>query len=165
VPQPFNSNACHDEFFCIKQPEANHVTHLLDSLSYGYMMQRLTYRNFGPRQTLLLSELRQSPKAIREQKIKLRNKPVAAKCLFEYTRSQEVQNFFGYEVIGRREKYEDTDNNSNNSIGVTAHGARPDSGARADARTGADQGHAGDSAGEREEDESPGGAEQTAGKT
>jgi hypothetical protein len=65
VPQPFNSNACHDELFCIKQPEVNHVTHLLDSLSYGYMMQRLTYRNFGPRQTLLLkSELRQSPKAI-----------------------------------------------------------------------------------------------------
>jgi hypothetical protein len=54
VPQPFNSNACHDEFFCIKQPVVNHVTHLLDSLSYGYMMQRLTYRNFGPRQTLLL---------------------------------------------------------------------------------------------------------------
>jgi len=30
---------------------------------------------------------------------------------------------------------------------------------RTDARTGADQGHAGYSAGEREEDESPGGAE------
>ena len=28
---------------------------LLHSLSYGYMMQRLTYRNFGPRQTLLLN--------------------------------------------------------------------------------------------------------------
>ena len=55
VPERFNSNACHDEFFCIKQPEVNQVTHLLDSLSYGYMMQRLTYRNFGPRQTLLLN--------------------------------------------------------------------------------------------------------------
>ena len=55
VPEPFNSNACHDEFFCIKQPVVNQVTHLLDSLSYGYMMQRLTYRNFGPRQTLLLN--------------------------------------------------------------------------------------------------------------
>lgn len=50
VPQPFNSNACQDEFFCIEQPE---VFQRLDSLSYGYMMQRLTYRNFGSRQTLL----------------------------------------------------------------------------------------------------------------
>jgi hypothetical protein len=54
VPQPFNSNACDDEFFCIEQPVVNQVTHKLDSLSYGYMMQRLTYRNFGPRQSLLL---------------------------------------------------------------------------------------------------------------
>jgi len=51
VPQSFNSNACHDEFVCIEQPGAQR----LDSLSYGYMMQRLTYRNFGPRQTLLLN--------------------------------------------------------------------------------------------------------------
>jgi hypothetical protein len=50
VPQPFNSNACHNEFFCIEQPG---VTQRIDSLSYGYMMQRLTYRNFGPRQSLL----------------------------------------------------------------------------------------------------------------
>jgi len=50
VPQPFNSNACHDGFFCIEQPD---VHQRIDSLSYGYMMQRLTYRNFGPRQSLL----------------------------------------------------------------------------------------------------------------
>jgi len=50
VPQPFNSNACDDGFFCIEQPE---VLQRIDSLSYGYMMQRLTYRNFGPRQSLL----------------------------------------------------------------------------------------------------------------
>jgi hypothetical protein len=50
VPQPFNSNACHDGFFCIEQPD---VSQRIDSLSYGYMMQRLTYRNFGPRQSLL----------------------------------------------------------------------------------------------------------------
>ena len=52
VPQPFNSNACHGEFFCIEQPG---VAQRIDSLSYGYMMQRLTYRNFGPRQTLLFN--------------------------------------------------------------------------------------------------------------
>src|SRR6266540_4449353 len=52
VPQPFNSNACHGEFFCIEQPG---VAQRIDSLSYGYMMQRLTYRNFGPGQTLLFN--------------------------------------------------------------------------------------------------------------
>src|SRR5207244_2474450 len=52
IPQPFNSNACEDGFFCIKQPR---VTQRIDSLSYGYMMQRLTYRNFGPRQSLLFN--------------------------------------------------------------------------------------------------------------
>jgi hypothetical protein len=55
VPQPFNSNACPiagDFQACIEQPG---VAQRLDSLSYGYMMQRLTYRNFGPRQTLLLN--------------------------------------------------------------------------------------------------------------
>jgi hypothetical protein len=73
VPETFNSNACQAtlrsrqvvrglgspsdtkeplgaDFFCIEQP---YVFQRLDSLSYGYMMQRLTYRNFGPRQTLL----------------------------------------------------------------------------------------------------------------
>jgi len=54
VPLPFNSNACTDQS-CIEQPEVNQVTNLLDSLSYGYMMQRLTYRNFGPRQSLLFN--------------------------------------------------------------------------------------------------------------
>ena len=52
VPQPFNSNACQDLFSCIKQ---RGVTQRLDSLSYGYMMQRLTYRNFGTHQTLLFN--------------------------------------------------------------------------------------------------------------
>jgi hypothetical protein len=49
VPEPFDSNACVEQD-CIKQPG---VGQRLDSLSYGYMMQRLTYRNFGPRQSLL----------------------------------------------------------------------------------------------------------------
>jgi len=52
VPQPFNSNACENGFFCIKQPGVNQR---IDSLSYGYMMQRLTYRNFGTYQTLLFN--------------------------------------------------------------------------------------------------------------
>jgi len=81
--------------------------------------------------------------------------------LVEYTRLQWVQNFFGYEVIGRREKYEDTNNDSD--IGVTAHGARSASGATTDA--GADEGTADDCAGEREEKASHAGADQTAGKT
>ena len=51
APQPFNSNACVDQF-CIEQPG---IPTLLDSLSYGYMMQRLTYRNFGDHQMLLLN--------------------------------------------------------------------------------------------------------------
>ena len=73
-----------------------------------------------------------------------------------------VQNLFGYEVIGRREKYEDTNNDSD--IGVTAHGARSASGATTDA--GADERTADNCAGEREEDESSGAASgQTAGKT
>jgi hypothetical protein len=51
VPETFNSNACVNQG-CIEQPG---VSQLLDSLSYGYMMQRLTYRNFGTRQTLLFN--------------------------------------------------------------------------------------------------------------
>lgn len=51
VPEPFDSNACPEQS-CITQPG---VAHLLDSLSYGYMMQRLTYRNFGTHQTLLFN--------------------------------------------------------------------------------------------------------------
>ena len=51
VPEPFNSNACVDQF-CIEQPG---TPTKLDSLSYGYMMQRLTYRNFGDHQMLLLN--------------------------------------------------------------------------------------------------------------
>jgi hypothetical protein len=51
IPEPFNSNACTDQA-CIKQLG---TTNRLDSLSYGYMMQRLTYRNFGTYQTLLFN--------------------------------------------------------------------------------------------------------------
>lgn len=51
VPEPFNSNACVDQS-CIVQPA---VPTQLDSLSYGYMMQRLTYRNFADHQTLLFN--------------------------------------------------------------------------------------------------------------
>jgi hypothetical protein len=51
VPEPFYSKACTDQA-CIKQ---RGTTNRLDSLSYGYMMQRLTYRNFGPRQSLLFN--------------------------------------------------------------------------------------------------------------
>ena len=50
VPEPFNCNACVDQF-CIEQPG---IPTKLDSLSYGYMMQRLTYRDFGDHQMLLL---------------------------------------------------------------------------------------------------------------
>jgi len=51
VPEPFNSNVCLSGD-CIKQPGTSNK---LDSLSYGYMMQRLTYRNFGTYQTLLFN--------------------------------------------------------------------------------------------------------------
>jgi hypothetical protein len=51
VPEPFNSEVCASGN-CIKQPG---VTDKLDSLSYGYMMQRLIYRNFGTYQTLLFN--------------------------------------------------------------------------------------------------------------
>jgi len=51
IPEPFNSKACTDQA-CIKQ---RGTTNTLDSLSYGYMMQRLTYRNFGTYQTLLFN--------------------------------------------------------------------------------------------------------------
>jgi hypothetical protein len=52
VPETFNSNACDAEFFCIEQPG---VAQRIDSVSYGYMMQRLTYRSFGAHQTLLFN--------------------------------------------------------------------------------------------------------------
>ena len=50
-PEPFNCNACADQF-CIEQPG---IPNKLDSLSYGYMMQRLTYRIFDDHQMLLLN--------------------------------------------------------------------------------------------------------------
>src|SRR4030095_3578892 len=64
---------------------------------------------------------------------------------------------------GRRNN-EDTDNNS--TIGVTAHGVRPDGATTDDAGADADERNADYCAGEREEEgESRAGAEQTAGKT
>jgi len=51
TPEPFNSSAC-EEDECIKQPGTGL---LLDSVSYGYMMYRLSYRNFGDHQTLLFN--------------------------------------------------------------------------------------------------------------
>jgi len=62
---------------------------------------------------------------------------------------------------GREELYEDPDDNSDNW--VTAHGVRPDNGAATDA--GADEGNAGDGAGEREENAPCARGDQTAGKT
>jgi len=64
--------------------------------------------------------------------------------------------------MGRKGNHEDIDNNSD--CGVTAPGVRPDNGATTDA-AGADEGNADYCAGEREEDASRAGAEQTAGKT
>ena len=47
---------------------------------------------------------------------------------------QQDQNLWGYEVHqGERKNYENPDNDSNNCGGVTAHGARPASGAATDA--------------------------------
>ena len=51
IPEPFNSHACTSSGL-IKQ---RGTTNRLDSLSYGYMMQRLTYRNLVPYQTLLFN--------------------------------------------------------------------------------------------------------------
>jgi hypothetical protein len=55
TPQPFNSNACPWDNgsgqSCIVQPQGPP----LDSLSYGYMMFRVAYRNFGEHQSLVLN--------------------------------------------------------------------------------------------------------------
>jgi hypothetical protein len=50
VPAPFNSNACPGKP-CITQPEGA----ALLSLSFGYMMQPLVYRNFGTHEVLLFN--------------------------------------------------------------------------------------------------------------
>jgi hypothetical protein len=54
-PKPFNTNVCpwdsSDGGLCIPQPQGP----ALDSVSYGYMMFRLSYRNFGSYQSLLLN--------------------------------------------------------------------------------------------------------------
>jgi len=70
--------------------------------------------------------------------------------------------FLGDTKHNERRDNEDTDNNS--TIGVTAHGVRPD-GATTAAGADEDEGNGGDSAGERQENASRAGAEQTAGKT
>jgi hypothetical protein len=54
----------------------------------------------------------------------------------------------------RKGNHEDTDNNSNNCIGVTVHGVRPDDGATADDYAGANESTANHCAGEREKDAS-----------
>jgi len=51
TPQTFNSNVCPQQS-CIPQPK---TTNVLDSLSYGLMMYRLSYRNFGDHQMLLFN--------------------------------------------------------------------------------------------------------------
>ena len=70
--------------------------------------------------------------------------------------------FFGIRSTeDERKKYEDCDNDSH--IGVTAHGARPASGAATDA--GADKGTADYCPSESEKNAPRAGAEQTGGKT
>jgi len=56
TPDTFNSNACPQQS-CIPQPSAilNQPPPSLDSVSYGYMMYRLSYRNFGDHQMLLFN--------------------------------------------------------------------------------------------------------------
>ena len=63
--------------------------------------------------------------------------------------------FLGCELIRRKGNHEDTDSNSNNCIGITVHGVRPDNGAAraTDAGAGADEGNT-NCAGEREKDAS-----------
>jgi hypothetical protein len=63
------------------------------------------------------------------------------------------------------DEYHSSPNDANSTIGVTADGARPDSGAATDAGADADEGNRDDCASEREEDAPRAGAEQTAGKT
>ena len=63
-----------------------------------------------------------------------------------------------------RKNYEDPDNDSNNGVGFTVDGVRPDDGG-ATTNAGADERNADYCAGEGQEDASRAGAEQTAGKT
>ena len=60
IPEPFNSHACTAQA-CIKQ---RGTTNRLDSLSYGYMMQRLTYRNFGTTRHAIQSHRGRRPRPI-----------------------------------------------------------------------------------------------------
>ena len=83
------------------------------------------------------------------------------RCLRLEIDDLQVQNFSEIRII----EYEDSDNDSDNGVGFTVHGVRPDNGARKSAGPRADEGNGGDSAGEREEDASRAGAEQTADKT
>lgn len=76
---------------------------------------------------------------------------------------RQDQILFGYELTGRKGNHEDTDNNSNNSVGFTVHGIRPDDGATTDGY--ADERHANYCAGEGEEGASSAGRGQTRGKT
>ncbi len=51
APQPFNTNVCPQQA-CIPQPG---TTNLLDSLAYGYLMQRVAYRNIQGHETMVLN--------------------------------------------------------------------------------------------------------------
>jgi hypothetical protein len=51
-PTSFNTKVCQAPQACITQP--NNATKL-DSLAYGYMMYRLTYRNFGDHEMMLFN--------------------------------------------------------------------------------------------------------------
>jgi hypothetical protein len=51
-PKSFNTNVCTAQQVCITQPD--NATQL-DSLAYGYMMYRLTYRNFGDHEMILFN--------------------------------------------------------------------------------------------------------------
>ena len=63
------------------------------------------------------------------------SKPGGERVSIKKLQQKRVQNFFGYELIGRKGNNEDSNTNSN--LGVTADGARSASGAPTDAAAGA----------------------------
>ena len=50
---PFNSNICGGSQECVPQPG---TTEKLDSLAYGYLMYRASYRNFGDHEAIVLNQ-------------------------------------------------------------------------------------------------------------
>jgi hypothetical protein len=78
-----------------------------------------------------------------------------------------IEGSAGPKILGdtntvKGELYEDPDNDSNNGVGVTVYGVRPDGATTADAGT--NEGNADNCADEKEED-TRAGAGQTSGKT